>query len=150
MFCILRAFMGILNVAHSYVAHSFGSAAIARIVIEVTDMTIYRDGNQLKAALTALAVGLSAAVALASPLPKILGASQPGRVDSPAPGEETAYIIKASEGKVAVFMPPGDEPVLVTDIDISSLRERDAAAINKGLPIGAYEELLQTLEDFDA
>jgi hypothetical protein len=145
MFCILRVFVGILNVALFIYR-----GATARIVVEVTDMTIYRDGNQLRAALTALAVGMSAAVALASPLPRILGASRPGRIESPAPGEEAAYIIKTSEGKVAVFMPPGSEPVIVTDIDVSSLRERDAAAINKGLSIGAYEELLQALEDFDA
>jgi hypothetical protein len=113
-------------------------------------MTVYRDGNHLRAALTALAVGLSAAAALASPLPRLLGAPRAGHSESPAPGGQAAYIIKPSEGKVAVFMPPDGEPAIVTDIDVSSLRERDAAAVNRGLAISDYEQLLRTLEDFDA
>ncbi|MDR1217800.1 MAG: BofC C-terminal domain-containing protein [Oscillospiraceae bacterium] len=107
-----------------------------------------------KGALAALAVGLAAALVLASPLPSMIGAQHSpkdagvfARIDS---NGDPGYIIKADEGKVAVFMPPGTDPVIVTEIDVSTLRAHDRKLLENGIEIESYEKLIQSLEDFDA
>jgi hypothetical protein len=109
-------------------------------------------GAPAKGALTALAVGLSVALVLASPLLGMIGApraSEDAGVFARGDGD-SGYIIKADGGKVAVFMPPGDDPVIVTGIDVSTLRAHDRALLENGIAIDSYEKLVQSLEDFDA
>jgi hypothetical protein len=109
-------------------------------------------GLPLKAALAVIAAVLMAVMAFISPLPGIIRGSRPARTgavmyDARA---DTEYIVKASDGKVAVFMPPGGEPVAVTDIDVATLRSHDIALLEGGVAVDTYEKLLRTLEDFGA
>jgi hypothetical protein len=60
------------------------------------------------------------------------------------------YVLKDCDGKIAVFTPTGDEPLIVTDIDLAGLRSHDAKLLAGGIAVGDYEKLLKALEDFDA
>ena len=68
-----------------------------------------------------------------------------------APVQNSLYLLGESAGRVAVFGRdnPGT-PVTVTDIAMSSLRERDRQLISDGLPVSTREELAQLLEDLGA
>jgi hypothetical protein len=113
-------------------------------------------GLPIKAALAILAVVLTAAIALASPLPGIIRSSWPARSSGGAGREESersgnsGYMVKASDGKVAVFMPPGGEPVVVTGVDVSTLRSHDIALLENGVSVNTYEQLIRLLEDFSS
>jgi hypothetical protein len=113
-------------------------------------------GAPLKAAmvfLAVLAVVLTAVMAFASPLFGIIRSAWPVRTGASAVSgerERSGYVIKASGGKVAVFMTPGGELAVVTDVDIATLRSHDIALLENGLSVDTYEELIQTLEDFGA
>ena len=68
--------------------------------------------------------------------------------DERGPVQESLYMLRESGGKVAVY---GREdpatPIRVTDIALSSLRERDRELIAAGLPAESGEELARLLED---
>lgn len=107
----------------------------------------------LKAVLAALTVGLSVATVLSSPIPGMISAAWPPKIGAFAhrsAGGGSAYIIGVSEGKVAVFIPPAEEPVIVTRIAAATLRAHDRAQLERGVAVDAYEELLGILESLGA
>ena len=65
-----------------------------------------------------------------------------------APEREARYVLGESGGNIAVYSSADpDEPVTVTNIELSQLREADRAEIRAGLIVGTESELLQLLED---
>ena len=68
--------------------------------------------------------------------------------DEKGPVQDSLYMLRESGGHVAVY---GREnpanPITVTDIELSSLRERDRELIAAGLPAQSPEELARLLED---
>ena len=64
------------------------------------------------------------------------------------PVQDSMYMLRESGGNVAVY---GREdpatPITVTDIALSSLRQRDRELIEAGLPAQSGEELARLLED---
>ena len=64
------------------------------------------------------------------------------------PIQESLYMLRESDGKVAVYgREDPAKPITVTDIALSSLRERDRELIAAGLPAESGEELARLLED---
>ena len=62
--------------------------------------------------------------------------------------EELSYVLGEAEGRVAVYQADApDSPLLVTGIDLSSLRRGDRELIAAGLPVESREELARLLED---
>lgn len=67
------------------------------------------------------------------------------------PEQNSPYLLGVSDGNVAVYgREDPKNPVAVTDIRLSSLRERDRALISDGLPVASSEELARLLEDLGA
>ena len=68
--------------------------------------------------------------------------------DEKGPVQDSLYMLRQSGGNVAVY---GREdpatPITVTDIELSSLRQRDRELIEVGLPAESGEELARLLED---
>ena len=62
--------------------------------------------------------------------------------------ENTIYVIKSYDQKLAVFQPGNSEPLFVYDFYITSLPEIDAKRINDGIIVHNRTELQETLEDF--
>ena len=64
------------------------------------------------------------------------------------PVQDSLYMLRQYGGRVAVY---GREdptaPITVTDIELSSLRQRDRELIEAGLPAQSREELARLLED---
>jgi hypothetical protein len=58
------------------------------------------------------------------------------------------YIIKDYEGKVSVFEKNKKEPIMITDVLVSSLPELDAKEMQKGIFINSKEELDSLIEDY--
>ena len=100
----------------------------------------------LLAAVTALT---SAALALgaedsASPSP---GESAPPEETPAQTREESPFVLREFEGRVAVYAPGRDIPLSVTAIEVGTLRERDRSLLRRGLAAESREELLMLLED---
>jgi hypothetical protein len=62
--------------------------------------------------------------------------------------EETIYVIKSYEEKIAVFHPGNKDPLFVYDFYITSLPDIDAKRIKDGIVAYNKAELQQILEDF--
>lgn len=59
------------------------------------------------------------------------------------------YVLKEYHGDICVFTSDsGTEPSIVTNIDVSTLRQTDADALKEGLTVDSFEKLLMLLEDF--
>ena len=58
------------------------------------------------------------------------------------------YIVRAENGKVAVFPESYGLPEIETGIDISQLREYDRRLLEQGIAIEGYENMVGLLEDF--
>ncbi len=59
-----------------------------------------------------------------------------------------SYILKEYEGHVAVYMANDlKNPITVTDIQVSTLRELDKKLMQTGMKIDSRERLMMTLED---
>ena len=72
----------------------------------------------------------------------------PARGGEPVGERELRYVLGESGGNIAVYSSADpDEPVTVTNIELSQLREADRAEIRAGLIVGTESELLQLLED---
>lgn len=64
-------------------------------------------------------------------------------------GEESGYLVKNQDGKLAVFNSVNmDEPIKTTDIHVSSLRKYDQDLLEKGITVYGDEALSMILEDF--
>lgn len=62
--------------------------------------------------------------------------------------DSQSYILKEYEGHVAVFMANDlENPVTVTDIQVSTLRELDKKLMETGMKIDSRDRLMMTLED---
>ena len=72
-----------------------------------------------------------------------------GLPDTPA--EQTGYIVRASDGYVAVYRADAPaSPVQTTDIAVNELRRHDQTLLQKGLRVDSREALLMLLEDLRA
>lgn len=62
--------------------------------------------------------------------------------------DSKSYVLKEYEGHVAVFMANDlKNPVTVTGIQVSTLREMDKKLMETGMTIDSRERLMMTLED---
>jgi hypothetical protein len=62
--------------------------------------------------------------------------------------DSNSYILKEYEGHVAVFMANDlKNPVTVTDIQVSTLRDLDKKLMETGMRIDSRDRLMMTLED---
>jgi hypothetical protein len=57
------------------------------------------------------------------------------------------YLLRESEGRVAVFRSGQDRPERLTQIETAALRRADRAMLRKGIPAEDSDELLSLLED---
>lgn len=60
---------------------------------------------------------------------------------------DDGYTLGEHNGLVAVYPIDGGDPVTITDIDLSQLRQTDRDMIIRGIRAGSREELLSLLED---
>jgi hypothetical protein len=58
------------------------------------------------------------------------------------------FVIGAYEGNIAVYMNGAPSPQTVTDIELQTLPQLDRLAIESGIEVGSYDELLMRLEDY--
>jgi len=78
----------------------------------------------------------------------------PPPVPTPAVAEQytdyasAVYILKESDGYVAVFSSNGTQPLQTTAIRVNGLRQADQALLKDGITAASQEELLSLLEDF--
>lgn len=62
--------------------------------------------------------------------------------------QEYAYILKAHEGRVAVFPAGSSEPEFVYDVLVKYLPDYDRQQMEEGIPVRDYDELVSLLEDY--
>ena len=60
------------------------------------------------------------------------------------------YLVRVSDGVLAVYPYGSDTAVEVTDIRLASLREYDQKLIQQGFPLYSDRDLTIFLEDFDS
>ncbi len=59
------------------------------------------------------------------------------------------YILKDTEGLIAVFTPENMEvPVITSEIKTESLRATDKSRLQRGITVLGYDNVLKLLEDF--
>lgn len=61
---------------------------------------------------------------------------------------QISYIVKDYGGKIAVFAPNEEEPMVVYEVYTHLLPENDIELLRKGISVNDDLELLKTLEDF--
>ncbi|MGN1031518.1 MAG: hypothetical protein ACI4PQ_07940 [Butyricicoccaceae bacterium] len=64
--------------------------------------------------------------------------------------EQPLYIARDINGVVGICEPDSTQPVQMTGIRVSSLREYDQALLRDGLPLYSETGLTEFLEDFDS
>lgn len=64
-----------------------------------------------------------------------------------AKGGRAQYVLRESEGRVAVFRSGKNTPERLTQIETAALRRADRAMLAKGIPAEDLGELLTLLED---
>lgn len=62
--------------------------------------------------------------------------------------EERIYILRACQGRVAIYAPQAQQPLEITEISIERLPETDRQALEKGVVVQGETALYQMLEDF--
>lgn len=67
-------------------------------------------------------------------------------VGADAVNSEPVYMLKAHNGKVAVFV--DGELTVTTDISVNGLRQTDRELLSDGIVLGSYTDVLCMLEDF--
>ncbi len=66
-------------------------------------------------------------------------------------GAEPDYELRAWEGYVAVFSPPGaEQPGTITDIRVRDLPVADRLALSGGVAAADYDQVIRLLEDYGA
>lgn len=91
----------------------------------------------------ALSFGVTAAVMGIAPGEKEVVTADVG---ASAVNAEPEYMLKAQNGKVAVFV--DGELTVMTDISVSGMREADRKLLEQGIVLGTYNDVLCMLEDF--
>lgn len=77
------------------------------------------------------------------------GAPQGSEAGSPD-RTEPQFLLRAYEGKVAIYRPNEAEPLEVLEIYVSHLPDLDISRLEAGIAVADEEELLRYLEDFDS
>ncbi len=61
---------------------------------------------------------------------------------------QTAYILKATDGSLAVFSTEGQLLENISPINLSALPDADRKKLQEGIPATSEEELVSLIEDF--
>lgn len=61
---------------------------------------------------------------------------------------QTAYILKAADGCLAVFSTDGQLLESISQINFSVLPDADRKKLQQGIPVATEEELVSLIEDF--
>lgn len=77
-------------------------------------------------------------------------ADEPSSVSESAPAASggESYLLRAYEGKLAVFTSDLVTPDLVFDVYVRTLPEYDQEQLERGIRVGTYEELTGLVEDY--
>lgn len=97
--------------------------------------------------ITCLILTLMAVAASLQRSPQTSAVTEPAVIQT---SEPPLYIAKDIDGVVGICDPDGAQPVQMTDIRVSSLREYDQAMLRDGLPLYSETGLTEFLEDFDS
>lgn len=97
--------------------------------------------------ITCLILTVMAVVASYQREPEASAVTEPTVIQT---AEPPLYIARDIDGIVGICDPDGSEPVQMTDIRVSSLREYDQAMLREGLPLYSETGLTEFLEDFDS
>ena len=77
-----------------------------------------------------------------------IGSGDGGDVPGLAEAGENKFIIRAHNGRIALFSDSfASAPAVETDIDISLLRAYDRELLENGIEVDTYEDVLRLLED---
>lgn len=77
-------------------------------------------------------------------------ANQTALPSGQAGGEDYAYLLQETEGKIGLYLPGEDTPRQVLDIYTYTLPEYDQLLLEKGIPVADEEDLQKYLEEFDS
>lgn len=79
------------------------------------------------------------------------GAEESSSISESAPAPSAggaAYLLRAYEGKLAVFTEDLVTPDLVFDVYVRTLPEADQKQLERGIRAGSYEDLTKLVEDY--
>lgn len=97
--------------------------------------------------ITCLILTIMAVVSSFQREPELSAVTEPAVIQT---DETPLYIAKDIDGIVGICSPDQAEPIQMTDIRVSSLREYDQALLREGLPLYSETGLNEFLEDFDS
>lgn len=80
-----------------------------------------------------------------SSLPALASAQEE---QSSLPVPQAKYLMKNHGGRLAVFQPQEDSPLLIFDVYISTLPEYDQQLLQEGIPAEGEEPLTRLIEDY--
>lgn len=61
---------------------------------------------------------------------------------------EAAYLLRDYNGYLAVFIPDKTEPEMIFQVQVRTLPEYDQKALQNGISVSNYKELIERIEDF--
>lgn len=86
---------------------------------------------------------------IAYAMPTEAGESQSVSESAPAqPAGKESYLLRAYEGKLAVFTEDLVTPDLIFDVYVRTLPEYDREQLERGIRAASYEELTKLVEDY--
>ncbi len=65
-------------------------------------------------------------------------------------GEDYAYLLRETDGKIGLYLPGEEEPRQVLDIFTYTLPDYDQQRLEEGIPVADEEDLQKYLEEFDS
>lgn len=79
-----------------------------------------------------------------------VGADESSSVSESAPEQtgDEMYLLRAYEGKLAVFTQDLVTPDLVFDVYVRTLPELDQEQLERGVRVGSFDELTKLVEDY--
>ncbi|MBQ9131204.1 MAG: hypothetical protein IJX62_01860 [Clostridia bacterium] len=72
-----------------------------------------------------------------------------GAAGTTAESESTSFCIKAVNGKIGIYTADG-YLVRLLDLDVATLPQRERQALEKGISMNSWQELLALLQDYGA
>lgn len=87
-------------------------------------------------------------IGIAYATPADAGESPSVSESAPEPAGDEMYLLRAYEGKLAVFTQDLVTPDLVFDVYVRTLPEYDREQLERGVRVGSYEELTKLVEDY--